>query len=160
MSKLVDRLAEAKEHMRWELRRLEERMAELGDKRVGLEAYIAHLEKLLDKAKQASSNAVLEEVIKLGELKVQTKPTLFKMSKYLVEKEVEQKLEKARGELMEILQEIKATKQRKKDANRCPNCHGQGQLREVNYVREDGVVRPMLRITRCPVCEGGGKIDY
>lgn len=159
MSKSVDRLSEARERIKLELKVLAERRAELGDKVDGLKSYIDHLERLLNKARQASSNATLEEVIRLGELKVQTKPTLFKLSKYLVEKKVGEKLELAGGELKEILEEIQSIERRKKDANVCPECQGRGQKRETRYVRDDGMVRQVLNVKRCFLCEGKGRIE-
>ena len=159
MNRPIDKLDEVMGHIKWELRRLDERKAELGDKIVGLKAYIAHLEGLLNKARQASSYTTLEKVRRLGELKVQMKPTLFKMSKYFVERGLEEKLGSAKKELEEALSEIESIEHRKKDANVCPECYGRGQLRETRYVRDDGMVRQVLNVRRCSLCGGKGRID-
>ena len=159
MNNLVDKLSEAREHIRLELKRLSDRETELNDKFGGLRAYIDHLEALLEKTAHASSNLTLEEVIRLGELKAKTRPSFFKMSKYTIEKEVREKLDSARRELEELLVEVGEIKRSKEDANVCPDCGGIGQRREIRYVREDGMVRQVLKVRTCPLCGGSGRID-
>jgi len=159
MSKPVDRISEARKHIKWELQELAERKAKLDDKIVGLKAYADHLEGLLTKTKQASSKAVLEDVIRSGELKTHIKPSYIKLSKYLVEKEIEEKLGSARGELKEMLEEIQDIERTKRDVNICFECRGQGQKRETRYVRDDGMVHPILFVKKCALCGGRGRIE-
>ena len=159
MSNSADRLTEAREHIRLELKRLSDRETELNDKLGGTKTYVAHLEALLEKVKHASSNLTLEEVIRLGELKAKTRPGFFKMSKYVVEKEIEEKLGVARRELEEILVEIEEIGRSKKDANVCPNCGGLGKITETRFEREDGIVRKLVRVAQCSLCRGKGRID-
>ena len=159
MSKPVDRISEARKRIKWELQGIAERKAELDDKIAGLRVYVDHLEGLLAKAKQASSNALLEDVIRLGELRTRIKPSYIKLSKYLAEKEIEEKLRSARAELKEILEEIQDIERRKRGANICFECQGQGQKRETRYVRDDGMVHPIFIVKKCALCGGKGRIE-
>jgi DNA repair exonuclease SbcCD ATPase subunit len=155
----MGRLEEVREHIRLERKSLAEKEAELSDRLGGLKAYIAHLEVLLQKAMNASSNLVLEEVIRLGELEVRTRPGFFRMNKYTVQKGVEEKLESARKELEEILSEIEEVKRRKEEVNICPDCAGEGRVKKLEYVREERIVRPIMKIRECPLCGGKGRIE-
>jgi Asp-tRNA(Asn)/Glu-tRNA(Gln) amidotransferase C subunit len=156
----VDKSSQVRERIRWELRRLYKKEKALNRKKEELETYVTYLEKLLQEVKQVKSVDHLEEIINRGELKTRIRPDFFKMSRYFAEKELVQKLEKEKKEREKTLREIRTIQREKKDANLCPNCYGQGQLRETHYVREDAIVRPMLRVTTCPLCEGKGRIDF
>ena len=160
MSELAKRVRERKEQIRWRLHRLDQRREELSRKMEGLKAYVAHLEELQHEVRRATSENHLKKIIGNCELETRIKPTLFKLSRYFIEKEVEQKLKGAKRELEEAIREIEAIERMKKNGNICPDCHGQGQLREVSYVREDRLVHPVLHVTRCPICRGKGRIDY
>jgi len=160
MSKPADRIREIRKQLKQELQRLGERREELYRRIEGLKTYITYLEGLHARVKKVESESQLDEIIRGAELTTQIKPTFFRLSRYLVEKEVKQKLEGAKEELEETFGEIRTIEWIKKSANVCPDCHGQGQLRKVHYVREDGLVRPVLYVTKCSLCRGKGAISY
>ena len=159
MSSPADELSEIRQHIKLELRRLSDRETELNDKLGGLKAYIAHLEALLEKDAHASSNLTLEEVVRLAELKTKIRPGFFKMSKYAIRKELEEKLDAGRRELGELLAGLDKIKQSKEEANVCPDCSGSGEITETRYEREDGMVRRLVSVSQCSLCEGKGRID-
>jgi hypothetical protein len=159
MNEAFDKHSQVRERIRWELQRFYEKEKELNRKKEELKTYVAYLEKLLEETKQVKSMARLEEIISHGGLRTRIRPGFFKMLRYFAEKELKEKLEKTRKEHEETIVEIKTILREKKDANLCPNCYGEGQLRKTHYMREDGVVRPLLRVTTCPLCGGKGRID-
>jgi len=160
MNETPDELDSARERIKWDLRRLSEKEKSLTLRKTELTAYVSYLERLLDEAKKANSPSHLEEIVIKAGLDTRVKPGMFKMSKYLVEKELEQKLEKGTKDRESIIEEIKKIRGEKQDANLCPDCDGEGKLRETHYVREDGIVRPVLNVKTCPLCAGRGRIQY
>jgi hypothetical protein len=149
-----------KERIRWELRRLDEREKAMIHKKAELTAYVAYLEKTVDEVKQTQSLSHLEKIVTRTELDTRVRPDMFKMSRYFAEKELEQRLEKGTREREILDEEMRKIRDERQSANLCPECNGEGKLRETRYVREDGMVRPMPSIMDCPLCEGKGRIEY
>jgi len=154
------KLADVRERIRLKLKELEEQEAYLTNMLEGLKSYIVHVQGLLEKVKNSSSFQVLEEVRRLGDLKTRPKQGFFKMSKYAIEKELEEKLREAEKEQEELVSKIETIKQKKEDANVCPDCMGQGKIIEKWYEREDRIIRPMIRVKRCSLCGGKGRISF
>jgi uncharacterized protein (DUF849 family) len=148
-----------KAHIRWETKRLNERKAALNDVVHGLRIYMDHLKGLFTKAECASSNANLEEVVRLAGLGTRTRSSLFKLSKYLVEKELKEKLNEAEEEYRNTLREIEEIDRKLREANICPECKGEGKISEMRYIREDRMVRSVLHVQDCHLCEGRGRIN-
>jgi DnaJ-class molecular chaperone len=160
MKEPTDRLGMEKERIKFELQKLDERRKELNRKTKGLKVYKTYLEKILGKVERVTSVTRLDEIVKKSKLQTQVKPSFFKLSKYLIRKELAQKLEETKQELEGARHEIEDIASRKNNANTCPECGGKGQLKELYYAREDGIVRPELRITSCSLCGGEGAINY
>lgn len=155
-----DGLDAVRERIKWDLRRLNEKEKSLTHRKTELTAYVSYLERLLDEVKQANSLPHLEEIVSKAGLDTRVNPDMFKMSRYLAEKELEQKLERGTKDRETIIEEIKKIRVEKQDADLCPDCNGEGKLHETHYVREDGIVRPVLNVTTCPLCAGKGRIEY
>lgn len=154
-----NRIAEVGERIRLELNELMRKREELDALKSGLTAYIDHLRRLLGDTREASSSATLEKVKRLGEIEVKTKSSLFKMSKYFIEKKLIEKLELAKLELGDVLSEIKSIEDKNRDVNLCPECRGEGKKKSTEIVREDRIVRRVLKVSKCSLCEGKGRID-
>lgn len=159
MRNTVRGVKQLRDLIRLELRRLDEKEDELTRKSEELKTYINYLEELADELRHVKSERQLKDIITRGELETRVMPDLFRMSKYFAEKGLEKKLSSARIELKETLQEVWTTRRRKENADVCPRCNGQGKLRNTRYIREDGIVRPILEVTDCALCEGKGKIE-
>jgi phage-related protein len=159
MSERTNQIEEMRKRIKQELQELEETNKGLHARKEKLKAYITYLEELYVEVGKATSETQLIDIIRRGELQTQIIQAFFKMSKYLIEKEIEQKIEDAKEMLKECLQEIKNINWRRKTANVCPHCQGRGWLREVEFIREDGLVNPVLRVITCPLCEGKRIID-
>lgn len=159
MTKSADRLNEARERIAAKLHELTEEEERLTRKKRGLEALEGHLRALLERAEKADSDETLEEIIRIGELKVELRPNMPKFSKYAVTEALNQKLTEAEDELSKILHDIEVTKSDKANADLCPNCGGEGRLKEVQYLREEKPFRPVMRVIECDLCGGKGRIS-
>lgn len=159
MSKMDDQIEAMRKRIKQELRELKETERNLRAREKKLKAYIAHLEELYAEVGRATSETQLNDIARKSETQMHIIPSFFKLSKYLLEKKIEQKIEEVKEMLTECLQEIKSTSQRRKTANVCSHCQGRGWLREVEFIREDGLVSPVLRVITCPLCEGKRVID-
>lgn len=160
MNDAPDGLHVERERIRWDLRRLSEKEKSLTHRKTELTAYLSYLERILGEVKETSSFSNLEDIVNKAGLKTRLRPDMFRMSRYLAEKELEQKFEKGTKDRQTIIQEIEKIQSEKQDANLCPDCNGEGKLRETHYVREDGIVRPVLNVKTCPLCAGKGRIEY
>ncbi len=148
-----------RKQIKQELLELEETKRSLRAREKKLKAYITHLEELFADVGRATSETQLNDIAKKNEMQTKIIPSFFKLSRYLLEKEIEQRIEDAKEMLEACLQEIKSINWRRKTANVCPHCQGRGWLREVEFIREDGLVNPVLRVITCPLCEGKRTID-
>lgn len=148
-----------RQQIKAELRRLEEKKKQLTDEKAELEAKIPVLKNLLNIIQDVTSPAELEKMVMTAKTKTVVRPNFFKTSRYLVEKDLQSKLEEDENRLSFVDQDIRKTDGEICDEKICPDCQGQGVKTSTEFVREDNIVRSVLKTEACPLCEGKGKID-
>jgi len=159
MSNLETRRIELKEQIRLEGKRLKEKKRKLQKKIKDIKRYVKNLEAFYTEFNQVTTSKHLTEIVTKGQLNTKVRPSFFKMSKYFVEKEIIQRINKTKREIFECQSEIEKTEEQQKNVKLCPDCHGAGQFKEVNYEREDGLIHPSVKFLKCLVCNGKGIIE-
>lgn len=150
---------EARQQIRAELRRLEEKVEKLTEEKGELEAKIPVLRQLLNNIQNVTSSIELEKMIEKGETGSVVRPGFFKTSKYIAEKDLQSRLKEREDRLVFVSAEIPRINAEIEREKICPDCQGQGVRRTTEFVREDNIVRSVLKTETCPLCEGSGKID-
>lgn len=162
ISEGLDELSEPeniKQQIKTELRKLEEKRKQLTEERLELESKIPALNGILATLHNVSSPTELERIVKIAETTTVVRSDFFKTSKYSVEKDLRSKLEELENRLRLVDGEIRRADEEINDERICPDCQGQGVKQRTEFVREDNMVRTVLRTEACSLCKGRGKID-
>ena len=147
------------DQIRSELRRLIDRKKALIEKQNLSEEKIRKLKKLTDQLTKVEAFADLETIVREAEVRTSIKPGFFKTSKYLVEKDLQQATENEETNLEFVIIEIRKTTAEIESEKVCPNCQGTGVTETTDYVREDNIVQPVMKVTPCQLCQGKGRIE-